>query len=76
MENKKPCIRECIDIIFDRLKDGEEFSGYDLQRWVTNINDDYKFTYIETFLRECRRHHRSEYKVKNARKSIYIVTKH
>lgn len=69
--NKKPCIRECINIIFNRLAVGEQFSGYDLQRWIVEINDDYKWTYIESFLREMRRHHSFEYEVVNARKSIY-----
>lgn len=73
--NKKPCIRECVNTIFDRLKDGEQFSGLELKSWVVLLNDDYTHTFPDTILREARRNHRSEFRKLNPRKSIYVVTK-
>lgn len=68
-------IRECLEVIFDRMKDGEQFSGLELKKWVVQLNSAYEFTYPDTILRTARKFHRNEFKKFKARQSIYVVTK-
>lgn len=74
MESNKT-IKQCVDSVFNRMKDGDKFSGLQLKEWVVLLNPKYEFTYPDTILREARRNHRNEFRPFNSRKSIYIVTK-
>lgn len=68
---KDLCIRECVNLIVDKMKIGDEISGWDLQRTVASLNSKYTFTFPDTVLRELRRSHRDEFVCCNPRKSIY-----
>jgi hypothetical protein len=68
-------IKDCLAIIFDRMKNGDSFSGLDLHKWVAELNSAYSFTYPDTVLRVARKYFRALFEVKNHKKSIYVVTK-
>ena len=72
---KNESIRECLDVIFERLNNGEQFSGSDLHRWVVELNDKYRFTYHDTILRVARKYHRKDFRRYKPRESIYIAIK-
>lgn len=69
------CIRECLEIIFNRMRDGEVFGGLELKRWVVQLNSKYRDTFPDTILREVRRFHRDEFVKYKPRQSLYKVTK-
>lgn len=68
---EKDSIRGCLQIIFDKLKPGEEFSGLWLHDMVAELNNKYTYTYPDTILRCARKYFRDSFRVKNTRKSIY-----
>ena len=71
---KERSIKDCLDIIFDRMKPGEEFTGLWLAQTVAQMEDKYKWTFPDTILRVARKYHRADFAVKNRRKSIYMKT--
>lgn len=69
--DKPKTITSTVLEVFDGLKVEEEFSGYDLKRWITRRNPACEYTYIETYLKILRAKRREQYICINHQKSIY-----
>lgn len=68
---KPKSITKTVLEVFDHMKVGEEYSGYDLKRWVTKKNPACEYVYIETYLKILRMKRRSQFICINHAKSIY-----
>lgn len=72
MDKEKLSVAKAVAYVVDKMRDGEEISGYELKQRCCRLNPDLSGHYVETFLRKMRLNRRAEMVCINRTRSIYV----